>query len=92
MEHGRRKNYNMKTQRMMDMETKLTDFEYQGQTITLKTPIELEISEVNGYYYVSNNEIELYGNGITEAVAIKNARENFSNLYELSKKIINLVE
>lgn len=74
------------------METKLTEFEFQGKTITLKTPIHIDISKVDGYYYASNEELELYGNGKTEIEAIKDARASFSNIYQLSKKIINLVE
>jgi len=74
------------------VKSKLTDFEYQGKTITLKSPIPLDISKVDGYYYASNNEIELYGNGKTEIEAIYDARDNFSSLYKLSNKIINLVK
>jgi len=70
----------------------IKDFELDGQTISLKTPIQLELNELNGYYYASNNEIELYGNGETKEEAIENARSLFSELYSLSKKIIEYVE
>ena len=70
----------------------IKDFELDGKTIPLKIPIQLEINELNGYYYASNNEIELYGNGETKEKAIENARELFSKWYVLSKKIIEYVE
>ena len=70
----------------------IKDFELNGKTIPLKIPIILELNELNGYYYVSNNEIELYGNGNTKEEAIENARNLFSELYVLSKKIIEYVE
>jgi len=70
----------------------IKDSELNGKTIPLKIPIILELNELNGYYYVSNNEIELYGNGNTKEEAIENARNLFSKLYVLSKKIIEYVE
>ncbi len=72
--------------------TEIEYFELNGKTISLKTPILLEINKLNGYYYASNNEIELYGNGTTEEEAIENARTIFSELYIISKKIIDHVD
>lgn len=67
-------------------------FILNGKTIPLKTPIKLELNELNGYNYASNNEIELYGNGDTKEEAIENARSLFSELYVLSKRVIEYVE
>lgn len=69
----------------------LTDFVHDGTIITLKTPIQLEVTKLNGYYYASNDDLELYGNGSTEAEAIENARNILSELYILSKKVIEHV-
>lgn len=72
--------------------TEIKNFEYLGKTIPLKTPLPLEVSKVKDFYYAANNEIELYGNGKTQKEAIENAREVFSGLYTLSKKIIEMVD
>lgn len=72
--------------------TEIKDFEYHGRTITLKTPLPLEVSKVEDFYYASNNEIELYGNGKTQKEAVENAREVFSGLFTLSKKIVEMVD
>jgi hypothetical protein len=69
----------------------LTDFVHDGTIITLKTPIQLEVTKLNGYYYASNDDLELYGNGSTEDEAIENARNILSELYILSKKVIEYV-
>ena len=69
----------------------LTDFIHDGKTITLKTPLPLDIVKIDGYYYASNEEIELCADGKTEEDAINNARDIFSNLYILSKKVIEYV-
>ncbi|MEN6551539.1 MAG: hypothetical protein ABFC34_01495 [Methanobacterium sp.] len=70
----------------------LTDFVHDGKTITLKTPLALDIVKIDGYFYASNEEIELCADGKTEEDAINNARDIFSNLYILSKKVIQYVE
>lgn len=72
--------------------TEIKNFKMDGKTIPLKIPIKLELNELNGYYYASNNEIELYGNGNTKEEAIENARSLFSELYVLSKMVIEYVE
>lgn len=72
--------------------TEIKDFELNGKTIKLKTPIILELNRVNDYYYAANNEIELYGNGKTEEEAIESARGIFSELFVLSHKIVKMVD
>lgn len=67
-------------------------FEYNGKAVILKKPLLLEVSQVGDLYYAANNEIELYGNGKTEKEAVDNAREVFSGLFILSKRIIEMVD
>ena len=62
------------------------------QTYKLKSPMEVSIIEREGHFYSFNNEFEIYGDGNTEEEAFESFRTQLSLMYEVSKKLVELVE
>lgn len=58
----------------------------------LKSPMEVSIIEQDGFYFAFNNEFEIYGNGPTEEEALESFKEQLRLMYEVSKKLVELVQ
>lgn len=66
----------------------LTEF----HTYKLKSPMEVSIIEKDGLYFSFNNEFEIYGDGTTEDEAFESFRTQLRLMYEVSKKLVELVK
>jgi len=61
-------------------------------TYKLKSPMEVSIIKRGGHFYSFNNEFEIYGDGSTEDEAFESFRAQLRLMYEVSKKLVELVE
>jgi hypothetical protein len=69
----------------------ITYFTVNGKQYTIAPPLPLEVNRIDNFYHASNDELDVYGYGNTEAEAIDSAREIFGERYRLAKNLIGRV-
>lgn len=72
----------------MTEEIELTEFPHHK----LKCPLKVTIIEIEGHYYASNNELEIYADGNSSDEAFEYFRTLLGEHYNRAKKLVEMVE